>query len=131
MTPQQANISQRLRDLTQELRRTPKPLAEIIPLLNAAADELDRRAPAPTEPAVDRDAACMHRNKTAGWDHLTCDDCGAFHAAGKEWGIADRKWFPSEAVARFYQKNGSLPALATPAVPAAPTTILPTNESEK
>jgi hypothetical protein len=36
-------IQQKLRDVIQELRRTPMPLANIIPLLQEAADELDEK----------------------------------------------------------------------------------------
>ena len=34
--------SQQLRDLCSTLRRTPKPLSDIIPILQEAADEIDK-----------------------------------------------------------------------------------------
>jgi hypothetical protein len=95
------HLSQRLRELTQELRRTPKPLAEIIPLLNQAADELDRRAPAPTsEPGVRDDDAVREFSM---WLSREMPPGTV---------ISDPTWWARKIAARF----------ATPASPAVPAT---------
>lgn len=67
---------------------------------------LECRAPAPTEPAVDRDIGQLNTY----W--LTAD------------GVADQ-------FVRVSDVQAYLATPASPAVPAAPTKILPTNESEK
>lgn len=36
------SLEQRLRDAVQKLRRTPMPISDIAPLLQEAADEIDR-----------------------------------------------------------------------------------------
>lgn len=36
------SLEQRLRDTVQKLRRTPMPIADVAPLLQEAADEIDR-----------------------------------------------------------------------------------------
>jgi hypothetical protein len=58
---------------------------------------------------------CAHANgRTAHWDWLTCDDCGAVHTGDsrssiKEWGIANNMWFKSIGEAKFYKANGRYP----------------------
>ena len=62
------DLSQRLRAAVQTLRRTPMPLADLIPLLQQAADALDAPAPqpdarcvtAPDGECVSTDPRCMH-----------------------------------------------------------------------
>ena len=76
----------------------------------------NRRAPAPTEPAVDRDARNAQR---------AIADIRRFvnESSDKNLGM----WIDDD----IDTLTAYLATPASPAVPAAPTTILPTNESEK
>ena len=53
---------------------------------------------------------CQHSgDRHVGMDYLTCSGCGAFCAAGRDWGIARGMWFGSRTEAEFYKKNGYRP----------------------
>lgn len=69
------SIAQSLRDTAQKLRRTPMPLADIIPLLNRAADALDAQGAA-QEP--DAWQYRVPRGDVAWSDWKPCDD--SYHA---------------------------------------------------
>lgn len=54
--------------------------------------------------------ACGHGDRTTGYDHLRCNQCGAFKTdSDKSWGIARGKWFKDRAHAEFYRDNGRHP----------------------
>ncbi|WP_137171400.1 hypothetical protein [Massilia sp. HP4] len=54
------------------------------------------------------EASCSHRNTTALYTHVVCQDCGQIKT-DEAWGIASSKWFRSEYEAKFYKTHGCYP----------------------